>query len=129
MNNNLFFIIKVIVEGILISCCSFLGKQYTYSLIVINLILISIFGQKLSPVFGILSNGGNIFYATAMICFLMLIEKYGEEEFKNVVTVCTMSIISFEVLSILTVQILSVKYNEGVGNSLYDVFRFAPRAV
>ncbi len=49
------------------------GREWVYATIIVNLLLISLFGAKLITVFGYVTNTGNVFYAAAFFAVYLLL--------------------------------------------------------
>src|SRR5438128_1191010 len=56
------------------------ARDRLYAVIVIFLILIAIAGEKLVPIFGHVTNTGNIFYAGVFLASYFLIERMGKRQ-------------------------------------------------
>ena len=125
MKNEGLFLIRLAIEAILIMFAGKMGKAYLYAVMTINLILVPIFGQKIITIYGIETNGGNTFYATAILCFAMIIEKYGRQEFMPAIALVIFSVGSYIALSFLSTYIPAI--NVDTGNLIAEVFHFTPK--
>ena len=122
--NEKYFILRIIIEAALIMIAGRAGKLYLYALMIINLLLVPVFGQKIIEVFGIQTNGGNTFYAVAILCFAMLIEKYGMKEFKGVLGYCVFAFMGYITLSTVSHYIIGIDDKSALINT---VFTFVPK--
>jgi uncharacterized integral membrane protein (TIGR00697 family) len=85
MTNGLIFFITVLISLFFILLMLRLGKQGLAGLIVANIILVSTFGALLIPLFGLITNAGNVFYASIFLAAQIITEHYGRKAaFKSV---------------------------------------------
>lgn len=122
--NNEYFILQLIIEALLVVIAGYSGKLLLYPLLLLNLLLIPIFGQKVVDIFGITTNGGNLFFATAMIALAILIEKYGKSELRNILGYSLFVMGGYASLSFISSYI--VGKNE-ISEVINQVFSFSPR--
>lgn len=122
--NNEYFVLRLITEAALLMIAGRSGKIYLYALMTINLLLVPVFGQKLFEIFGIITNGGNVFYATAILCLAMLIEKYGMTEFKNILGYAVFSMVGYIIMANISHYIIGTN---SISEHINIVFSFVPR--
>ena len=66
MNELLFFVVTLIDLAFVLLAWK-LGKEWVYVTIIANIILASTFAAKLIPIFGLVTNVSNAFYAAIFI--------------------------------------------------------------
>jgi uncharacterized integral membrane protein (TIGR00697 family) len=127
MSNELIFIITAIGIFGFIRYCFFQGRRWLQASIVINLILISVFGAKLISIFGIITNVGNIFYAAVFFAGQLLVEHYGKNEGKKSVWLGFASLVLFVIVGQLTVRYAGIPDASGASEAIATLFKFTPR--
>ena len=66
MKSELVFAAILTIEAVALLCASLLSRPtWLNQILILNMVLIVLFGEKLMRVFGLESNVGNVFYATA----------------------------------------------------------------
>lgn len=124
MNNEGYFVIVLVIEAFLLIAAGCMGKYTILSLMVTNLFMVPIFGQKLAPMFNIISNGSNIPYAVAILCLGIMLEKYRNNGHRQVLLFCVFSITTFILLSSALTHIIPINEN---GLLVNKVFAVVPR--
>ncbi len=104
-----------------------LGKEWLYASIVINLVLISIFGAKLISIFGFVTNSGNVFYASAFFATYLLVEHYGMRQGLKAVFMGVIFTPFFIVMSNLTANIAGMEQTGMINGSMHTLFTLVPR--
>lgn len=111
--SELLLILGVLVESLLI--WSILVRDSKYRLrgfITVNMILVSLFSQKLMTVFGLTANVGCIFYGTVFVSQYILYSAYGEEEAKTCLNMVLFNLATATGLSFLLLNFPTVIGNE-----------------
>jgi queuosine precursor transporter len=127
MATETLLIISSTTSLVLVFVSARLGKSWLFSSIVLNLILVSIFGVKLVSVFGWVTNVGNIFYACVFLATYFLVEKYGKEVAIQTVWHGLYYIISFYLASYFIVSLDGLTENDQVNNAIKVIFLASPR--
>jgi uncharacterized integral membrane protein (TIGR00697 family) len=100
-----------------------------FGVIVINLILITIFGAKMVNVFGLTTNIGNVFYACAFLATHFLLLRKNKKDLYNIIWIGALSVIFFTALSQITVLISSPIVGDPVSDHMKALFALSPRIV
>src|SRR5258708_4996057 len=127
MSNELIFIITIIVIFGFIRYCFFEGRRWLQASVVVNLILISVFGAKLISVFGVVTNVGNIFYAMVFFATQLLVEHYGKDEGRKAVWIGLSFVVFFVAMGQLTVRYIGVAESAAASRAIDTLFTFTPR--
>lgn len=126
MNELLLLSIAILDLG-LVLLMHRLGKKWLYSSIVVNLILISVFGAKLISIFGLVTNSGNVFYAAVFFATYLLIEHHGLSSGVNVVWLGVLSTTFFMVMSQFAAFTVGVGETAEINGAIHTLFTLAPR--
>ena len=127
MINESIIVGRVILEFILIICAFQLGKSWLYALLVLNLLLVSLFGAKLIFIFGFLTNGGNVFYASIFLITHILIEHYGEKSALRGVWLGFGALVMFVIMLQSALLVISAPATVALANAQAIVFQLVPR--
>ncbi len=127
MNNEIIFVVTAVGIFASIRYCFFQGRRYLQASIVINLILISVFGAKLIDAFGLVTNVGNIFYAMVFFAGQLLVEHYGKKEGRRSIWLGLASILFFVAVGQLTVAYTGVPEGAKASQAIATLFSFTPR--
>ena len=125
--NELIFLTTIFLNFVLILFASRRGREYLFATIAVNLVLISIFGAKLVPIFGFVTNTGNVFYAGVFLATHMLIERYGEKEGYRAIRIGALVIFLFLLMAQLTFDLTGYFETADVNRAIHDLFRNVPR--
>ncbi len=127
MSNELLFILSAIVDILFILFASRRGINWLYGTIIVNLILVSIFGAKLITIFGFVTNAGNVFYACVFLATHFIIEKYGRAEGLKTIGLGAGFILFFVVMSQLATNFVGLPLSESANNAVTTLFDFSIR--
>ncbi len=127
MINELIFVTIALLDFTFIVIVSRLGKSWLYVAIVLNIILISIFGAKLVSIAGFTTNSGNIFYAAVFFAVQLLVERFGKEEGYKSIWLGVSSIIFFTIMSQFIVLVLGSPETQAVNRAMETLFHVVPR--
>lgn len=122
-------LIVLIETGMLIYASMANGFYRLRTLIVSNMVLITLFAPKLISMFGYTTNLGVIFYATAMLAQMMIIHMYGREA-----ALYTIRMVLFALLSVVSLMFVSsllpvVSGNEEFSMAMKGVLQFPPQTL
>ena len=126
MNETIFLLTAVIDLGLVLFAYRN-GKDWLYATIVINFMLISTFGAKLIPLFGFVTNAGNVFFASVYVATHLLTEHYGKKEGLKAAWIGFVSIVFFIVMSQFTLRTVGSPESAGVSAAIVTLFRNSPR--
>lgn len=127
MTNEVVLLLTALCDITFIYIAAYCGRRWLVSSIVVNLLLVGVFGAKLVLVFGFITNAGNVFYACVFLATYFLIEQYGKEVARNTLFLGAASSIAFTVLAQFTLHLSGTVQNEPVSAALTTLFSFAPR--
>ncbi len=127
MTNELIFTIIAILDFFCILVVARLGKSWLVATVILNILLISVFGAKLISVFGFATNSGNVFYAAVFFATQLLVEHYGREEGYRCIWVGVLSTIFFILMSQLIVLTSGLTASSNVNAAVEVLFATAPR--
>jgi uncharacterized integral membrane protein (TIGR00697 family) len=126
MHNEALFLFASITELLFILFFYRLGKGGLVASIAINITLVSVTGSFLVPLFGSVSNIGNIFYASVFFATSLLNEYYGKREAYTSVMISFTALVLFSVMAQLTTGFTNPTTTE-VPVALITVFNTVPR--
>lgn len=127
MTDELIFLIIAVLDFSFVLVASRLGKSWLIGAIVLNLLLISVFGAKLVSVFGFVTNSGNVFYAAVFFATQLLVERYGVHEAHRSILLGTFSILFFILMSQLIILTQGRAETQAVNLAIETLFHQAPR--
>jgi hypothetical protein len=127
MDNEWLFILMTAVELTMVVIAWRLGKVYLIGLIVANIILTSTFAPKLMPVFGLITNVSNVFYAGIFIATDILTEHHGPREGYRSVWVGFVALLLFMIMSQLVLIVTPSPEALTFSQGLEAVFAATPR--
>lgn len=125
--NETVLIVTGLLDLLIVLTAFRLGREWLYATIVVNLLLISLFGAKLIDVFGVATNSGNIFYASAFFATYLLIEHGSTKDGMRAVWIGASAIICFLGLSQLALMATSVQETARVSETMNQILAIAPR--
>lgn len=127
MTNELIFIVTTLVELVFIVLMMRLGKEGLFAFIVTNIILVSTFGSQLIEVFGLVTNAGNVFYASIFVAANILVERYGRAVGYRSIWIGFASLVLFVLMSQFVVRNLPIADNLAVSDVIQSLFGGVPR--
>lgn len=127
MTNDLLFFTIALVDLAFVLMASRLGKTWLIVSIVLNLVMVSLFGAKLVTRFGLTSNAGNVFYACVFFGTQLLTEIYGKREAQKSILIGVLAIVFFMVISQLVVLTVGLPETRAVNSAIDTLFQAAPR--
>lgn len=127
MSNELLVLLASFLNISFIVFASRQGIEWLYSLIVINLVLVSIFGAKLITLFGFTTNSGNVFYACAFLATHFVIEIYGKDAAIKLIRYGLRFVIFFVVMSQITLAMIGTTNDDSINNAISTLFTFSLR--
>ncbi len=127
MTNELIFTIIALLDFPSVLVIARLGRSWLVASIILNVLLISVFGAKLVSIFGFVTNSGNVFYAAVFFATQLLVEHYGKQEGYKSIFVGVLSIIFFILMSQLIILTLGLAQTEAINHAIETLFQAAPR--
>jgi hypothetical protein len=127
MANELIFIVMVLVELTFILLLMHVGKEGLFGLIVANIILVSTFGSQLIKVFGLVTNAGNVFYASIFVAANILTENHGRKTGYRSVWIGFTILVLFVLMSQFVLRHVGVPDSADTTNAIATLFRGVPR--
>lgn len=102
-------------------------NAWVYATIVVNLLLISVFGQKLIEVWGFVTNVGTVYYASVFFAIYLLLENGTRAHVIRALSIGALSVAAFTVLLVLVVAMQSHPETATLDAMMRGVFGNAPR--
>jgi len=96
--NETILVLKLALDFSAVFFAYRLGKEWLYASIVVNLLLITIVGAKLVPVFGLVTNGANVYYAGVFLAMFLLLEHARREDAVRAVAIGVCAVAIFQLL-------------------------------
>lgn len=127
MTNELIFIVTVLVELAFVVLSMRFGKEGLFGFIVANIILVSTFGSQLIEVFGLITNAGNVFYASIFVAANILVEHYGRQVGYRSVWIGFTSLVLFVLMSQFVIRQLPVAGSVDTTQAIRILFSGVPR--
>ncbi len=127
MTNEIIFILTALIDLAFVSSMLMFGRGGLGVSIVVNLILITTFGAKLIPIFGVVTNVGNVFYATIFTAAMILTERYGKKEAYASVWIGFLGLVVFMGMAQFTTQMASVPEGSQIADAMHTIFDGAIR--
>ena len=129
MTNELIFFAIALIDLVFVLIASRLGMRWLFVSIVLNLLMISIFGGKLVSRFGFVSNSGNVFYACVFFATQLIVEYYGKKEAEKSILLGATAVIFFVIMSQLVVLTIGTPETRIVSIAMDTLFKAVPRVV
>ncbi len=127
MSNEVLFIILVLVDILFVFFAARRGSDWLFGTVILNMILVGIFGAKLITIFGLTTNVGNVFYACVFLATHFMIEKHGKHMGFKTIWYGTFFTLSFIGLSQLANHQSGVQLSDVVNNTVKTLFSFSLR--
>jgi uncharacterized integral membrane protein (TIGR00697 family) len=127
MSNGIILLISALVDMLFIFYSSRRGVEWLFGTIVLNLILVSIFGAKLMMIGGYTTNAGNVFYACVFLATHFVLEKAGKSKALRTIFCGASFLIFFTVLAHLAAKVVSVPESDQVNGAILTLFSISFR--
>ncbi len=127
MPNQLIFFTTTAISLFFILFMLRLGKEGLTGVIVTNIILVSSFGALLIPLFGLVTNAGNVFYASIFLTGNVLAEHYGRKAAFKSVWVGFSALVLFVLMGQYSIRLVGAPNTEGLAAAMHSVFAAVPR--
>lgn len=129
MFNELLFIFSLITSVLFVFFAARLGINWLLGVVVVNLVLVGIFGAKLFTVFGLTTNVGNVFYACVFLATHFILERYGKREGLKTIWVGVGFVLFFVVMSQFATKFVGLPLSEGANEAISTLFAFSIRVI
>lgn len=127
MSNDWLFALITAIDILFVIIITRLAPGRLLGAIVINLILVSIFGSMLINVFGLQSNAGNIFYACVFLAVYFIIDREGKQPALKTIWLSGIAMVFFLVLAQLTAHFAGLDATAGANTAIKSVFNLSIR--
>lgn len=127
MTNEISFFIRLVLDAAFVLLLFRLGKAGLYAAIVTNLLLISVMGGKFVSIFGMVTNTGNVFYASVFLATFLLVEHHGRKEALKSVLMGFAALVLFVIMGQLTINYAGVPETNAIHNAMQVLFQSLPR--
>lgn len=127
MTNEVVVVIKILLSLSFVQVIFRWNKAFLYVAIVLNLLLVSIFGAKLISVFGFVTNNGNVFYATVFFAIQLITEQYGKKEAYKGIWIGACSMVFFMLMAQFTLLQAGLPQTSTVNLAIDELFKAVPR--
>jgi uncharacterized integral membrane protein (TIGR00697 family) len=127
MSNEVLFVASALADIIVIFLAARRGIECLFGTIIVNLILIGIFGGKLIMIFGLTTNAGNVFYACVFLATHFLMEKQGKQAGLKTIWFGAILILFFVTMSQFANQFIGLPLSTTANTALLTVFAFSLR--
>lgn len=125
--NEIILLVKAVLSFTFIQTVFRLSKSSLLVVIVLNLLLVSVFGGKLISLFGFITNNGNVFYASVFFATQLVVEYYGKKEGYKSVMLGVGSILFFLLMSQLTILKIGEPQTSAIEQAIHILFTISPR--
>ncbi len=105
------------------------GTKWLYATIIINLLLVSVFGTKLISVFGFITNAANVFYACSFFAVHLLLENKKDKEAVGTIWFGVAFIVFFLAMALLIIRLSSFSSTDPVSGALAFLFPLSVRII
>jgi queuosine precursor transporter len=127
MTNTLLFILIAVIDLSIVLFAWRLGKNWLVATILANIVLTSTFVGKLVPLFGLVTTGGEVFYASIFIATDILSEHHGKKLAYRSIWMGFLMLAMFVGLSQLVLLFNTVDETLSVHNAMATLFQIIPR--
>jgi uncharacterized integral membrane protein (TIGR00697 family) len=125
--NETLLVITAALDLCIVMAAFMRGHTWLYATIVINLLLITIFGAKLEMIFGHITNVGNAYYACVFFAIYLLMEHGSPWDGAKAIWIGVGSVIAFAIFAQLTLLMQSAPPTAALSALMTQVFSFTPR--
>ena len=127
MTNEILLLTTIIFDLAFVLLSLRFGKSGVICTVVVNVILVNVFGNKLISLFGFTTNSGNVFYASTFLAANILAEQFGKKDVTKAIWVGFLGFIMFVMIGQFTIRFIGDPLSETMNTALYTVFQAAPR--
>lgn len=127
MSNEVVFFSTAILDLLFVLLAWRLGKAWVYITIVVNILLVSTFAAKLVPIFGMVTNAANAFYAAIFIATDILTEHHGKRVGYRSIWMGFLGLVMFVGLGQLVLLFSTIDASAPVSEAMHTLFSAVPR--
>lgn len=127
MVNEQLLVLLAIVDLCLVFVAARFGMKWLVGTIVMNLLLVTIFGAKLISVFGLVTNAGNVFYACVFFATHFILERGRREEGIGTIWLGSVIVGFFLAMAVISVEFISYVPGDAVQTAMKTLFEVSPR--
>lgn len=127
MTNELLFLTRALIGLLVAAAVARLGRSWLVVMIVLDVVLIGVFGAKLITLFGLVTNTGNSLYAAAFFATQLLTEHYGKKEALRSIWIVVWAMIFFMLMGQFTLLTVGIAETQAVNQAIDTLFSAAPR--
>lgn len=127
LSNETLLILTALLNIIFIFSVARLKVEWLFASVIVNLILVSVFGIKLVTLFGVTTNIGNIFYACVFLATYFILEKNGKSDGLKTIWFGSICMLLFITMSQLVVLFAGVSTSDVVSSAIINLFSFSTR--
>jgi queuosine precursor transporter len=121
------FIIIALIDLAIVLFAWRMGKNWLVATILANIVLTATFVGKLVPIFGWVTTGGEVFYASIFIATDILSEHHGKKEGYRSIWLGFMVLGMFTVLGRLVLEFTTIPDSSAVALAMQELFTTIPR--
>lgn len=127
MSNEVILLLSAIADIVLVFLVARFNPQRLFSTIVINLLLVTVFGAKIATFFGFTTNVGNVFYACAFLATHFILERNRSREAYSSIWINSLFVVGFVFFSQMILCLHGVSSQVALSDAFSVVFSFSPR--
>ncbi len=127
MSNESLFLLSALVDIIFVFFAARRGIDWLLGTVIVNLMLIGIFGAKLITVFGFSTNAGNVFYACVFLATYFILERYGKQVGMKTIWYGASLILFFVAMSQFAVRLTGLPLSDAANSAISTLFLFSLR--
>jgi uncharacterized integral membrane protein (TIGR00697 family) len=127
VNNEQLFFIVTITDLLFVLLAWKLGKEWVYITIITNIILVTTFAAKLIPIFGLVTNVSNTFYAAIFIATDILTEHHGKKVGYRSIWMGFLGLVLYVFMGQFVLQFAYIQDSEKVASAMEILFNAVPR--
>ncbi len=125
--NGFLLLLLAIADLSFVFFCWYLGEEWVYASIVVNMLLIVCFAQKLITIFGFMTNAGNVFYAATFLAMGIIIENKGATRAYKMVWLGLVVLMTFILFSQIVLGMETASSSLAISRSMNSLFSASPR--
>ncbi len=129
MHNEYVFVLSTLADIIFVFFLARRGVDWLLGSIVVNLLLVAVFGAKIITIFGLTTNAGNVFYASVFLATHFILEKGHRKNGVKIIWYGAVFSILFSLLSQFGVAFTGISLSSTTNGALSTLFSFSPRIV
>jgi uncharacterized integral membrane protein (TIGR00697 family) len=129
MSNIALFFVSAFIDILFVLFASRRGLEWLFGTIIVNLILVGIFGSKIISVVGLTTNAGNVFYACVFLATHFLLENHGRRSGLKAIWYGASFMLFFMAMSQLSAQFIATAGGETANAAMLALFSPSVRLI